>query len=71
MKLTEGQKKAYAKLVAKPIYRYGLFNFENIFSVHFRLRDAKAEACSLNHGEPWDETRKLFQIHPVQIRVSK
>lgn len=71
IKLSPEQEKAHEKLVKNPIYRYGLFNFENIFSVHYRYNDAKKEAIYLNHDRPWSETRKLFQIHNVKIIISK
>lgn len=71
MKLTEDQKKCHAKLVKKPIYMYGLFNFEHPFGVHYTIRAAKENACEINHGESWEETRKMFQIHPIKITVSK
>jgi len=71
MKLTEEQKKAHAKMVKKPFYMYGLFNFDNPFSVSFTIKQAKEHACWLNHGKPWKETRKLFQIHNIKIIVSK
>jgi hypothetical protein len=71
MKLTEGQQKAYQKLLKKPLYMYGLFNFDHPFGVFYTIKQAKEEAISINHGEPWSETRKLFQIHPIKIIVSK
>lgn len=71
IKLSEEQVKAHEKLISKPLYLYGLFNFENFNNAFYYYNDAKKYACWLNHGKPWSETRKLFQIHNIKVIVSK
>jgi hypothetical protein len=71
VKLTEEQAKAHTKLIKKPLYLYGLFNFDNFYDAFHTVKQCKERACWLNHGKPWEETRKLFQIHPIKIITSK
>lgn len=58
------------KLKKRPLYRYGLFNFDRIFTVHWTKADARKEACEWT-GEPWKETRKLYQIRKVKITLEE
>lgn len=57
---------ALKKLKSRPMYRYGLFNFDSFWSPHWTKKSAREAACEVT-GEPWEKTKDNFQIRKVKI----
>lgn len=62
--------KALQKLKKRPLYRYGLFNFDSIWTLHFTKSSARKEACEAT-GDPWEKCRETFQIRKVKITLEE
>lgn len=61
---------ALIKLKKRPMYRYGLFNYDSFWGPHWTKKSAREAACEAT-GEPWKKTREDFQIRKVKITLEE
>lgn len=57
---------ALKKLKSRPMYRYGLFNYDSFWGPHWNQKSAREAACEAT-GKPWEKTKENFQIHKIKI----